>query len=92
MRRPCSRLSVASAAPMRVPPDQSVVAAVDLRELLDAALEAPPRAGAEHERADPHAMPSSMSSASSSSERSELPGSSRSTCGSAARMPRVSGS
>jgi Xaa-Pro aminopeptidase len=66
-------------------------AAVDLRELLDAALEAPPRAGAQHERADPH-MPSSMSSASSSSDRIELPGSSRSTYGSAARIPRVRGS
>ena len=39
-----------------------------------------------------HAMPSSMSSASASSEAIELPGSSRLTCGIAAFMPRVSGS
>ena len=78
-------------------------AAVELGDLLGAA-EALALAGGEHDAADlrlglcgsrraGHAgTPSSISSASASSEAIELPGRRWSTCGSAACMPRVSGS
>ena len=67
--------------------------AAQVGELLGAA-EAPAGAGGEDEACGrvAHAIPSSISVASVSSEAIELPGSSRSTCGIAAFMPRVSGS
>ncbi len=57
MRRPCSRLSSASAAPMRVPPDQSVTRSdgAAQRAVRIAPLEVARHArepGAEHERLD----------------------------------------
>ena len=61
------------------------------RELLGGA-EPPPGARGQHERGGRHSRPDSISSASASSEAIEFPGSRWSTCGSAACMPRVSGS
>ena len=62
----------------------------DPRELLGPA-EAPSGAGGEDDAADGQRA-SSISAASASSDAIELPGSRWSTCGSAARMPRVNGS
>ena len=66
-------------------------AAAHLRELLGAAAEAAPLAGGEHDRRA-HASCPSIRSASSSKDAMLFPGSSRSKCGMAACMPRVSGS
>ena len=68
--------------------------AAQVRELLGLLAEAGAGAcGEDQPRGGPgHATPSSIRSASASSEEIELPGSSRSTCGIAAFMPRVSGS
>ena len=62
-----------------------------LGELLGAA-EAAALARRQDDAGGGHATDSSISSASASSEAIEFPGSRWSTCGSAARMPAVSGS
>ena len=63
-----------------------------VRQLLGLGAEARTGAGREDQPRGVHCVPSSIRSASVSSDAIELPGSRRSTCGIAAFMPRVSGS